>query len=315
LPELGPVPIRRLIWRTLLCMAALPPAAGLLSTAAVAQELAPRAYWPTPNGIRVAVLSYQSTTGDIVIDPSLPLTGVDSNINVFQASFQQSFSLFGRSANLQLQLPYATGQTEGLVEGEFRTRDTTGFTDSRVRLAINLKGAPAMDAAGFQTLRKAPRTIIGASLLVQLPTGEYEADKLINLGTNRWAAKPEIGVIWPMRPTWLLEFDVGVWLFGDNDNFLGQTREQEPILSTEVHLIKRIRPGFWVSIDANYYVGGSTVVNGTERSDLQRNSRLGATVVVPISGRHALRGSFNGGIATASGGDFNSMSLSYIYAW
>jgi hypothetical protein len=162
---------------------------------------------------------------------------------------------------------------------------------------------------------RGPRTIVGASLLVQLPTGEYESDKLINLGTNRWAVKPAVGVIWPLRPTWLLEAEVGAWFFSDNDDFLGRTREQDPILSTEIHLVKRIQPGFWASLDANFYVGGRTVVDGTRRADLQRNSRVGVTLVFPVKGRHALRGSFSSGVATESGGDFNMFNLSYLYAW
>jgi hypothetical protein len=251
----------------------------------LAQELTPRAYWPLPNGTNVLVAAYQHTSGDIVTDPSLPITGVDSSIDFLQVAYQRSLNLFGRTSSLQISLPYSEGETEGFAEGE------------------------------FQALRKEPRTIVGASLLVQLPTGEYESDKLINLGTNRWAVKPAVGVIWPLRPTWLLEAEVGAWFFSDNDDFLGRTREQDPILSTEFHLVKRIRPGFWASLDANFYVGGRTVVDGTRRADLQRNSRVGVTLVFPVKGRHALRGSFSSGVATESGGDFNMFNLSYLYAW
>ena len=172
-----------------------------------------------------------------------------------------------------------------------------------------------MDAAGFQALRANPKIIVGASLLVQAPTGEYDPDEVINIGTNRWAVKPAIGVIWPIRPTWLLEFEIGVWFFGDNDEFLGETREQDPILSTEIHLIKRIRSSFWVSLDANFYVGGRTSVGESEQANLQRNSRVGATFVVPIKGTHAIRGSISTGVATESGGDYDMLTLSYVYAW
>jgi len=280
-----------------------------------AQELAPRAYWPAPVGTNIALLAYQRTTGDIVIDPSLPITGVESEIDYLQVGYQRYFSLFGRTAAAQFSLPYADGFTEGLVDGEFRRRTTTGLTDARVRLAINLRGAPAMDAAGFQALRQGPRTIIGASLLVQAPTGEYDGDRLINLGTNRWAIKPALGMILPLHTTWLFEVEVGAWLFGDNDDFLGETREQEPIVSTEVHLIKRIRPGFWASLDANYYTGGETRIGAEFSDDLQRNARAGFTLVFPIQGRHALRAGFSTGISTRSGGDFEMYSLSWAYAW
>ena len=268
-----------------------------------------------PDGTDVLVLAYQRSSGDIVTDPSLPLFNVDSDIEFLQLAYQRAFGLFGRAASLQLSLPCSEGRTEGFVEGEFRRRDTQGFADMRARLSINLKGAPSMDGAAFQELRRNPRTIVGASLTVQAPTGEYQADKLINLGTNRWSMKPAVGIIWPLRPTWLLEFEAGVWLFGDNDDFVGATRGQDPILSTEFHLIKRIRPGFWASLDANFYVGGRTTVDGVERADLQRNSRFGATLVFPIKGRHALRTSVSTGAVTESGGDYEIFTLSYLYAW
>ena len=202
-----------------------------------------------------------------------------------------------------------------MVENEFRQRHVAGVADTRVRLAVNLKGAPSMDAAGFQALRRDPKPIVGASVLVQAPTGKYEADKVINIGTNRWAVKPAIGAILPMRPTWLFEFEIGAWFFLDNDDFLGQTREQDPVLSTEFHVVKRIRPGFWASLDANFYIGGRTRIGDVESDNLQRNSRVGATIVFPISRGHALRGSFSTGAVTESGGDFNMYSISYVRLW
>ena len=290
-------------------------AAGFLCKPVRAQELVPRAYWPAPDGTNVALISYQNSTGDIVTDPSLPVVGVESDIEFLQLSYQKTFSLRGRTAAIQLSLPYSRGETQGFVEDVFLERRVSGVADTRVRFALNLMGAPTMDAAGFQALRQKPGPIIGASVLVQIPTGEYESDKLINIGTNRWSIKPAIGVILPIRPTWLFEFEVGGWFFGDNDDFLGETREQKPILSTEFHLIKRIRPGFWASLDANFYVGGRTRIGDAYSDDLQRNSRVGATVVVPIKRGHALRGSFSTGAVTKSGGDFNMYSLSYIRVW
>jgi hypothetical protein len=156
-----------------------------LAAAAYAQELTPRAYWPMPKDTSVLVMSYQRSSGDTVTDPSLPLAGFDPNIDHLQVSNQRSLSLFGRSANLQLNLPYSDADTEGFEEGVFRTREAAGVADARARLSINLKGASSIDRAGLQALFRNPETIVGASVLVQAPTGEYESDKLINLGTNR----------------------------------------------------------------------------------------------------------------------------------
>jgi hypothetical protein len=296
-------------------VALLAASLALSGTTASTQELAPRAYWPAPNGTNALVAAYQYTAGDIVTDPSLPLTGVDSSIHYTLLTYQRTFSLFTRTTTLQFNVPYTWGTTEGLVEGEFRQRDISAMADTRVRVSINLRGAPSMDVEAFQALRAKPRTIVGASILVQAPTSGYESDKVINAGTNRWAVKPAVGVIWPMRPTWLVELELGAWFFGENDEFLGTTRAQDPILSGEFHLVKRIRPGFWASLDANLYGGGRTTVDADERADLQRNSRLGGTFLFPFKGRQAIRIAYSAGIVTKSGGDFQSVSVSYVLAW
>lgn len=288
---------------------------SLGSTCALAQELAPRAYWPTPKGTNVLVFGYQYSSGDVVTDPSLPITGVESNVNFAQVSYQRTFSLFSRTANMQFNLPYTWGSSHGFADGEFRNRRISATGDVRVRLSVNLHGAPTMDATGFQALRANPRTIVGISLLIQAPTGGYEPDKLINAGTNRWAVRPALGVIWPVRPTLLLEFELGAWFFGDNGDFLGTTRQQDPIFSSEFHVVKRIRPGFWASLDLNYYAGGRTTVGQDHRLDRQRNSRIGGTVVFPFKDSNAIRLSYSTGIATSSGGDYDSISLNYFYAW
>lgn len=290
-------------------------AIGLWTTVATAQELAPRAYWPAPKGTSVLVFGYQFSDGDIINDPSLPVTGVESKINYTQVSYQYTSGLFGRTTNVQVNLPYSWGSTDGFVEGNFLSRNISGLADARARLSVNLLGAPTMDAAEFQALRAKPRTMVGVSVTIQAPTGGYESDKLINLGTNRWSVKPALGLIWPVRPTWLVEFEIGAWFYGDNDDFLGTTRQQDPILSSELHVVKRVRPGFWASIDVNYYVGGKTQIGQDLREDLQRNSRIGGTVVFPFKGQSAIRLSYSTGIVTRSGGDFNSYSLSYLYAW
>ena len=261
------------------------------------------------------VIGYQGSSGDVVTDPSLPITGVEADIDFAQVTYQRTLSLLDRTANLQLNVPYTRGLAEGFAEGEFRSRQFSALADARFRLSVNLRGAPSMDAAGFQALRANPRTIIGASVLILAPTGGYEPDKLVNAGSNRWAVKPAFGAIWPIRSTWLLEFDLGVWIYGDNKEFLGTTRKQKPMFAGEFHLVKRIRPGFWASLDATYYAGGQTTVGGNERDDRQENSRLGGTMLFPFKGRYAIRASYSTGIVTTIGGDFDNFSLSFVYVW
>lgn len=201
----------------------------LCSLPAAAQELVPRAYWPAPTGTKLFVTSYQYSEGEVLTDPSLPLEGVESKIEFASLTYQQTFALLNRTTNLQLNLPYAWGSAQGFVEGEFRSRDISNLADARARVSINLVGAPAMDGTGFQAFRAEPRTIVGASILVSAPTGGWDSGKLFNAGLNRWAVKPAVGVIYPLRRKLLLEFEVGAWFFEDNDDFLGETRSQDPI--------------------------------------------------------------------------------------
>lgn len=290
-------------------------ALSLVGRVGFAQELTPRAYWPAPVGTNVFGIGYQLSTGDVLPDPSLPVYGVDSTLNGAALTYQRFFDLFDRTATVQLNLPYAWGRTEGTVDGEFLTRDIDAFADARIRFAINLRGAPAMDPTEFREMLGNPKTIFGVSLVVQAPTGGYDTDRVLNAGSNRWSAKPALGVIVPLSPGWLLEGEMGVWVFGDNEEFVGVTREQAPILSSEFHLIRVMKNGIWASLDLNFYQGGQSTVAGVERDDIQRNSRVGLTLAYPIRKRHMIRAGYSAGVVTEVGSDFTIFSLAYIYAW
>lgn len=291
-------------------------AGALAGHPAQAQELVPRAYWPAPDGTNILSLGYQNSSGDVVTDPTLPVTGVDASIHLAQVGYQRTFGLLGRTTSVQVALPYSWANLEGTYLGQPASREMTGPGDARLRVSINLRGAPSMDTEEFRALARNPTTLVGASLLIQAPTGQYDKNRLINLGANRWAAKPALGIIHPFGDgRWMLEFELGGWFFSDNDEFLGQTRRQDPILSTEAHLIRFFTRGVWASLDANFYTGGRTRIGGELNADLQRNSRVGATVVLPFRGRHALKGSFSTGAVTESGGDFEMVTIGYVYAW
>ena len=280
---------------------------------ASAQELTPRAYWPAPYGTKLVGLGYAHSTGDIVTDPSLPLVGVDSTIDTAVVFYQQTISLAGRTSNIQIEVPYTDGTTKGAFEGQPAQANVSGVGDVTATIGVNLVGAPSMTREEFQAFRQNPKPVLATSLRVVAPTGEYNPDKLINVGTNRWAAKIKLGYLYPLPKRTVLELGAGVWFFEDNDEFLGTTREQQPLTAFDVHLVKRFRPGFWGSIDANYYFGGRTTVGGTKRADFQRNSRLGASLVYPFGSRHAFKVSVNAGVVTESGGDYNTYILNYIY--
>lgn len=286
-----------------------------ISTPASAQQLVPRAFWPSPVGTTVAVLGYQRSEGDIVVDQSLPVTGVDSSIDYGQVSFQRAYDWWGRTGTFQISQAFADGETQGIFEEQAFTRRTVGAMDTVGRFAINLMGAPAMDRKTFSEKMRDPDPILGVSFTVVAPTGAYDKDRVLNLGTNRWSVQPAIGGIYPITPTLLLEVELGVWFFGDNDEFVGSKREQDPVGNLQFHLVKRFGNGIWAALDANYYTGGRTRIDGVRNSDLQRNSRFGGTLVFPIKRGHALRVGASTGTVTETGGDFDLFSLAYIRAF
>jgi hypothetical protein len=283
-----------------------------LSTAR-AQELEPGAYAVAPLGMNVFVISNGSSVGDVAFDPTGPIDEASASINVTTLGYGRSWSLAGRSAQVAVGVPIVAGHLDGRFLGESASVSRYGPGDPRMRVAVNLYGAPAMARQAFASHRR-PR-LVGASLTVSAPLGRYTSDRLINIGNHRWAFKPEIGVVF-VRGRWTFETYGGVWLFTENDDgYKGAVRAQAPIGSAQFHVQYAVRPRLLVSANANCYGGGRTTVNDKANVDLQRNSRVGVTVTRPLPGGRVLRVAVSRGAVTTVGADFTSVAVSFQQAW
>ena len=290
-------------------------ALALLLTPALAsaQELEPGAYWPIPTGLNILTVANNFNWGDVAFDPSAPIDEASARINTTAFAFTRAFSLAGRSANAGVVLPVIGGHIEGLYLGEPAEVGRFGQGDPRLRLAMNLYGAPAMTPQQFASYRH--QTIVGVSVTVAPPIGQYDSTKLINLGTNRWSFKPEVGLSQAWGK-WVVEAMAGVWFFTDNTDFVGgRTREQDPIVATQVHVTYKFTRSMWLAGDANYFTGGQTTIGGKQNLDLQRNSRIGVTFSSAIGRGQAIRMSVSRGAYTTIGADFTSIGVGYNYAW
>jgi len=286
---------------------------SLLPRLASAQELEPGAYWPIPVGLNIATVVNGFNFGDVAFDPAAPIDEASARINTTSFSFTRAFRLAGRSANIGVGLPIVAGHVEGLYLGEPAAVDRFGQGDPRLRFAVNLYGAPAMTPKEFAAYSR--KTLLGVSVTVAPPLGQYDSAKLINLGTNRWSFKPEVGFS-RVYGAWVLEAMAGVWLFTENDEFLGgRTRSQDPIAATQLHLTYRFKRRMWLAADANYFTGGRTTIGGKENLDLQRNSRIGTTFSMTITRGHSIRMSVSRGAYTTIGADFTALAVGYNYAW
>ena len=286
-----------------------------------AQDLAPRAYIITPIHSNAVTLATSFFTGSIVFDGSIPITDATALVNVSVISYVHSFGFFGRTANFLAALPYGVGNFQGRVLSNETNVYRSGLLPCALRFSVNIKGGPAMDLEEFRKWRQ--KSIIGVSLKVLPPTGQYDPSKLINYGTNRWALKPEIGLS-ERWGHWVLDAYGGAWFFTTNPEFFSRNsffpgirqQTQEPIGVMETHLSYDVKPRLWVSVDGNFWIGGKTSLNGVQNPNtLQRNSRIGATAAVPISKHQSLKFSYDRGAIIRFGGNYQAISVAWQYAW
>jgi hypothetical protein len=277
---------------------------------AAAQDLEPKAYSASPVAATFLIVGAARSTGSVVFDPTLPFTDVEARINGLALGVGTTFGLAGKLALVSAVVPYSWGDISGLVQEEARQITRAGLADSRFKLSVNLLGNPAMRAREFA---KAPRrTIVGTSLTVQAPSGQYDETKLINLGTNRWAFKPEVGVSVP-RGRWDIDAYLATWLFTTNADFYpgGLTRTQDPVVALQAHVSYTFKPRLWLAIDSTWYAGGAAQVEDDAPIGAVSNSRLGATLSIPVGRRQSFKVAYSAGVAVRTGTDFRTLGIGW----
>src|SRR6267142_684921 len=241
-------------------MRAAPLIAALVPVLAAAQELEPRAYSNAPVGTTFAIAGYTRLSGPVLPSPSITAIDIDARVNVYTLGYARFPDLFGRTASFTLVVPYAEANLHGSVGEQSGSIHRSGIGDLNLRGAINLFGHPALSPQEFVKRRDALSG--GASLSIQAPTGQYDSARLINIGTDRWAFKPDVGLSYPFG-NWFTEAAAGVWFFTDNDDFFGgHRRSQESLNVYQLHAGYQFRPGMWLAADYGRYIGGRTSVDG-----------------------------------------------------
>ncbi len=278
-----------------------------------AQDLEPRAYSSAPIGMNFLVTGYGFTGGNVATDAALPLQDVEIEAHAAFLGYARTLDVFGRSGKFAMAVPHLWLSGSGEFNGQPVDRQVTGFGDPTFSFSVNLYGARALTLEEFKSYK--PDWIIGASLRLGVPLGQYEPDKLLNIGANRWTVKPELGISKTLGD-WTLELAPGVIFFTDNDDFFGgKHREQDPIYALQAHLSYTFRPGMWAAIDGTYYGGGRTTVDGVEGDDLQSNTRLGATFSLPLSRQQSLKFYGSTGVSTRTGADFQAVGIAWQLRW
>jgi hypothetical protein len=217
----------------------IPRTAALVCMAALllAASHAGAAYSNTPVGLNFLIAGYAYSEGGLSTNESSPLKDAHLRIHTEILAYARTLDLWGKSGKFDVILPYSQLSGTAVVDGQPRNREISGLNDPRFRFSVNFYGAPALSLQEFAGYRQ--DLIIGASVQVSAPVGQYDSSKLVNLGTNRWFIKPDIGISKAYGPL-TLELTAGVFFFtNNNDYYGGTTLEQDPLYTTR-HL--QLRP-------------------------------------------------------------------------
>jgi hypothetical protein len=284
-----------------------------LSSAARAQDIEPRAYSNAPIGVNFLVTGYAGTRGGLSFDPSLPITDPSLRTSSAVVGYARVIELWGQSAKLDVLVPYTWLSGSATFRGEEVERVVNGLNDTALRLNVNLYGAPALKLADFMAYEQ--DVIVGASLRVIAPTGQYDNTRAVNIGGNRWSFKPEFGVSKAIGP-WTFELTAAATIYTDNTDFFGgQRRAQDPVYSAQFHLIRSYPSGIWASLDATWFAGGRTTIDGVRGNDLQQNWRLGGTLAYPLDRNNSLKFYASSGISDRTGNSYDLLGIAWQYRW
>jgi len=288
-------------------------AAAILCATLRAQDLEPRAYSNSPTGMNFAIAGYAYLKGTVLTDPSLPLENVSNEAHVGVFAYATTLNVLGKSAKFDMIVPYMSLAAKGLVFGVPHERYVTGFADPAFRFSMNFIGAPALTAAQFKNYRQ--DFILGASLRITAPLGQYNYDKLVNIGTNRWSFKPEIGMSKAIGP-WTVELTPGITFFTDNGDFFGgKTRQVAPLVAVQAGVSYTYAPGGWLALNAGYFVGTRTTVDDVENDDEQEGMRFGATLALPVNRYNSVKLYGISGYNAHREHDFQAVGIAWQVRW
>ena len=280
---------------------------------AKAQDAEPRSYSNTPVGLNFLIAGHVYSQGKMAFDPDLSIADAKFHSNTGLLAYVRSFDFAGQSAKFDVIVPASSFAAHGLVNDQPREREMSGLGDPRFRVSVNLFGAPALSAKDFASYQQ--DLIVGVSLQVSPPLGQYDNSKLLNLGNNRWSFKPELGISKAWGP-WTFEVAPSVTFFSDNTDFVGgNTFAQAPIYAVQAHILYTFQSGMWMALDGIYFAGGHTSLNGVESDNEQRNTRAGFTLALPIDRHNSLKLSASTGISTRTGSEFSAVGIAWQYRW
>jgi hypothetical protein len=289
-------------------------ALAVLHPHACAQFTDPRNYQNAPVGINQFELAYAYVRSNTSIDTSFVVSGAKFNLNQGLIDYTRHFALLHRTAWVEATIPIAN--LSGSITGTDIAGSTTGTGDSGYTAAVLLKGGPALSPEQFAN---APTTTsIGLSLSTTAPTGQYDPNKLLNLGSERWSFKPELALSKPFGPEqrWVVDAYANSYLYTNNTSYRGaQILRQRALSALEGHISYTFNNTIWASLDTLYSFRGDTNVNGIGQDNPQRNFILGSELVVSPRSRNSFTFEFAKAAIHKNGPSLTGFAVKYDYTW
>jgi hypothetical protein len=314
----GPMKSVAWLWlsvATMLAMGAFCPPQALAQVPA-------RFYWKTLSDANAVPLIVNSISGNTnPFDPAHTVTpGADFDATLALVGYARTFSLFDRAAMAAILLPMGRISGDVTVAGRTFNQSANGFGDPMLEFDINVLGPPAQKNIP-DALRYEPGFSVDLLADLALPIGDYDDDQPLNIGQNRWYGRLGLPIIWqlgawvPGRRT-TLEFLPAVWLFGDNDDYVGQTMKTDPLFQLDAHLTRDFTEHFWGALDAAWYYGGEASINGVSGEKLN-NLGFGLTLGYQINDNLNLTAGYKSTINDDAPDDLrmDSFMVSLVYGW
>ena len=273
-----------------------------------------RAYDNTPIGVSQLELNYTYVRSNASIDPSLAIAGANLNLHQGTIGYTQYFGVFHRLAWIQAAVPLAG--LDGSIAGTSVRGSVSGAGDSSYQFAMLLKGGPALSIAQFENYE--PASSLGLSLTITAPTGLYDSNKILNLGSDRWSFKPELAFSHPFGPDQKWEFDAygNATFYTDNASYHGkEILRQEVLPGFEAHISHSFNDRIWVSLDTRYSFRATTIVDGVSQNNAQQNFILGSELNLSPSAQHSLTLVFAKAVVHQNGPTAVGFSVKYDYTW
>ena len=307
------------------------------SGTALAVDDGARAYWKGRDGTNVVSFQYlnldMQASDTQQFDPSQYIyPNADVEADIFIASWARHMTLFNRASSLAVNVAGGSADVAvntslvppgflpgGVLPGDSLRQSASGYADPSVQLDVNLFGTSQLKST-VDLVNYEPTWTIDAAVMLALPIGEYDSDKVVNMGLNRWYGRLALPIkyhfgVFASGYRSSFELTPSVWLFAENDDFLGQSLENDPLWQLEAHLTQDFTRSFYGSLDLLYRSGFQSEINGAEVGEELDIGNIGFTLNYQVTDNLNIRTTYSSNVFGDDDLDTSMIRLQFVYGW